>query len=166
MTALWSALSIALALVAVFSPDTAAAQQTTKIPRIGILATGRTAGPHMVEAFRQGLRELGWAEGRNVTIEYRSAEQKLKRLAALAAQLVALPVDVILTAGPVQAHAAKQATRTIPIVFATAGDPVGSGLVASLARPGGALTVLPHVTYLLEHRRLVQLAAQNRLPTM
>jgi putative ABC transport system substrate-binding protein len=91
----------------------------------------------MLEAFRAGLRELGYVEGRSFVIEFRQAEGKLERLPALAAELAALRVDVIVVAGPIQARAAKQATRTIPIVFATAGDPVGSELVTSLARPGG-----------------------------
>ncbi len=101
------------------------------------------AAPHVPEAFRQGLRDLGYVEGRNVVIEYRNAEGKPERLPALAAELVALKVEVILAAGTPQALAAKRATKTIPIVFATAAsDPVTSGLVTSLARPGGNVTGL------------------------
>jgi putative ABC transport system substrate-binding protein len=90
----------------------------------------------------QGLRDLGYVEGRNLVIEYRSAEGKSERLPALAAELVALKVDVILAATPPYALAAMQATKTVPIVFTTAGDPVASGLVTSLARPGGNVTGL------------------------
>src|SRR2546425_268497 len=126
------------------APFAAEAQQAAKIARIGYLsAGGLAANPHLPEAFRQGLRDLGYVEGRNVVIEYRSAEGTLERLPALAAELVALKVDVILAAvGTVAALAAKQATRTLPIVFIGAGDPVTSGLVTSLARPGGNITGL------------------------
>ncbi len=118
------------------------AQQAAKIARIGYLTPDLAAAPHNHEAFRQGLRDLGYVEGRNVMIEYRDAEGKFERLHALAAELVALKVDVILAPNTVGALAAKQATRTLPIVFATAGDPVTSGLVTSLARPGGNVTGL------------------------
>ena len=150
----WFAFSVIIALVGLFNPTTAGAQHAAKVPRIGVLATSATASPHMLEAFRAGLRELGWVEGRNVVMEYRSAEGKLERLPALAAELVALQVDVIVVAGPIQARAAKQATRTIPIVFATVGDPLGSGLVSSLARPGGNLTGLSSITPELVGKRL------------
>jgi ABC-type uncharacterized transport system substrate-binding protein len=102
--------------------------------------------PRLIEAFRQGLRDLGYVEGRNVVIEYRDAEGKLERLPALAAELVARRVDVLVVGGTPQALAAKQATRTIPIVFSTVGDPVGSGLITSLARPGGNLTGLSNLS--------------------
>jgi putative ABC transport system substrate-binding protein len=126
------------------APLAAEAQQAAKVPRIGYLATNQlAASPHLHEAFRQGLRDLAYVEGRNLVIESRSADGKLDRLPALAAELVALRVDVIVTAGGTPAAlAAKQATRTVPIVFATAGDPVASGLVTSLARPGGNVTGL------------------------
>ena len=91
----------------------------------------------LVEAFRQELSKLGWIEGKNITIEYRFAEQKLERLPELAAELVRLKVDLIVVPGGLPALAAKKATTTIPIVMANAPDPVGAGLVASLARPGG-----------------------------
>src|SRR5229473_6962912 len=120
----------------------AEAQQAAKVPRIGYLSPNLAANPHVHEAFRQGLRDLGYVESRNVVIEYRSAEGKFERLPALAAELVALKVDVIVAPNTVAALAAEQATKTIPIVFATAGDPVGSGLVTSLARPGGNVTGL------------------------
>jgi len=135
-------------------PLAAEAQQAVKITRIGYLGFNLTASPHLPEAFRQGLRDLGYVEGRNVVIEYRDAEGKPERLPALAAELVALKVDVILAPGTPQALAAKQATRTLPIVFGAAADPVGSGLVSSLARPGGNVTGLSVVTPELVGKRL------------
>jgi putative tryptophan/tyrosine transport system substrate-binding protein len=117
------------------------AQQVAKVPRIGFLQLNPAANPHLREAFLQGLRDLGYVEGRNVVIEYRSAEGKAERLPALAAELVALKVDVLVSGGGTPtALAAKQATRTLPIVFASAADPVTDGLVTSLARPGGNVT--------------------------
>jgi len=124
------------------APLAAEAQQAAKVPRIGYLANNLAVNPHLREAFRQGLRDLGYVEGRNVVIEYRSAEGKSERLPTLAAELVALDVDVIVAPGTPLALAAKQATRTLPIVFAAAADPVGSGLATSLARPGGNITGL------------------------
>jgi putative ABC transport system substrate-binding protein len=124
------------------APLAAEAQQAAKIARIGYLSPNLAASPHLHEAFRQGLRDLGYVEGRNVVIEYRDAEGKPERLPALAAELVALKVDVIVAANTPTALAAKQATRTIPIVFSFAADPVTSGLVTSLARPGGNVTGL------------------------
>jgi ABC-type uncharacterized transport system substrate-binding protein len=126
------------------APLAAEAQQADQIARIGYLAADLVStNPRFREAFRQGLRELGYVEGRNVVIEYRDAKGHLERLPALAAELVALKVDVILAAaGTPAVVAAKQATKTIPIVFASPSDPVGSGLVASLARPGGNVTGL------------------------
>jgi putative ABC transport system substrate-binding protein len=119
------------------------AQQPTKVPRIGFLiATSRSVSSARIEAFRQGLRELGYVEGKNIVIEWRSAEGKSERVPALAAELVRLNVDVILTAGPVDTRAAKEATVTIPIVMAWDNDPVGSGFVASLSRPGRNITGL------------------------
>jgi putative tryptophan/tyrosine transport system substrate-binding protein len=128
------------------APLAAEAQQAAKIARIGYLAPNLAASPHLHEAFRQGLRDLGYVEGQNIVIEYRSAEGKAERLPALAAELVALKVDVIVVPGTVGVLAAKQATKTIPIVFAVAADPVGSGLVTSLARPGGNVTGLSILT--------------------
>jgi len=121
-------------------PRASEAQQGAKAARIGYLSTNLAANPHLLEAFRQGLRDLGYVEGRNVVIEYRDAEGKPERLPALAAELVALKVDVIMAPGNSLALAAKQATRTLPIVFAAVTDPVASGLVTSLARPGGNVT--------------------------
>src|SRR5262249_9642339 len=118
-----------------------AQQPPTKIPRIGYLMT-RFLDPVRTEAFRQGLRDLGYVEGKTIVIEWRSAEGKLDRLPALAAELVRLKVDVIVTAGPTATRSAKEATVTIPIVMGFHNDPVGSGFVASLARPGGNITGL------------------------
>ena len=129
------------------APCSAEAQQAAaKVPRIGFLALNPGANPRLREAFLQGLRDLGYVEGRNVVIEYRSAEGKLERLPALAAELVAFKVDVIVTGGGTPTVlAAKEATRTLPIVFTSATDPVTDGLVASLARPGGNLTGLSNL---------------------
>jgi putative ABC transport system substrate-binding protein len=127
------------------APLAAEAQQAAKVPRIGYLALNPAANPHLHEAFRQGLRDLGYVEGRNVVIENRDAEGKPERLPALAAELVLLKVDVIVANPTVAALAAKQATSTLPIVFTVAADPVTSGLVTSLARPGGNVTGLSNL---------------------
>lgn len=117
------------------------AQQPGKIPRIGFLGlTSPSSNAARIEAFRQGLRELGYVEGKNIVIEWRHHEGKIDRLPALAAELVHLKVDVIITVGPPAAGAAKEATATIPIVMMQVGDPVGSGFVASLVRLGGNIT--------------------------
>ena len=121
----------------------AEAQQPTKIPRIGYLGTtSPSTSLARVEAFRQGLRELGYVVGENIIIEYRYAEGRVERLPTLAVQLTRLKVDVIVTGGPEPTRAAKQATSTIPIIMAQDTDPVGNGFVASLARPGGNITGL------------------------
>jgi len=124
-------------------PITAQAQQPAKLPTIGFLVAG-TPSSHgqWVAAFVQRLRELGWIEGRTIAIEYRWAEGRSDRAAELAAEFVRLNVDVIVTSATAVIVAAMQATSIIPIVFAAAGDPVGTGLVASLARPGGNVTGL------------------------
>src|SRR5437870_1303721 len=124
-------------------PVAARAQQPGKLPTIGFLVAG-TPSSHgqWVAAFVQRLRELGWIEGRTVAIEYRWAEGRTERAAEIAAEFVRRKVDVIVTSGTTLIVAAKQATSVIPIVFAAAGDPVGTGLVASLARPGGNVTGL------------------------
>ena len=117
------------------------AQQAGKIPRIGFLDPSTASGsPVLLEAFRQELSKLGWIEGKNITVEYRFAEQKSERLPELAAELVRLKVDLIVVAGGQPAQAAKKLTTTIPIVMTNQADPVGAGLVASLARPGGNVT--------------------------
>ena len=132
-----------IALVALGAlPIATLAQQAAKIARLGFLANSATALAHLREAFLQGLRDLGYVEDRNLMIEYRPAEGKFERLPGLAAELVALKVDVIVAAGTPAALAAKQATRTLPIVFTLVADPVTSGLVTSLARPGGNVTGL------------------------
>jgi putative ABC transport system substrate-binding protein len=126
------------------APLAAEAQQAAKVTRIGYLSPNLAASPHLPEAFRQGLRDLGYVEGRNLVIEYRDAEGKgVERFPVLAAELVALKVDVIFVGGSTRAAlAAMQATKTIPIVFTGVGDPVTSGLVTNLARPGGNVTGL------------------------
>jgi putative ABC transport system substrate-binding protein len=137
-------------LVALSFP--ADAQQPAKIPRIGYL--GSTSVSARTEAFRQGLRELGYVEGKNIVIEWRPHEGKVDRLPALAAELVRLKVDIIITAGAPAARTAKEATLTIPIVMTQIGDPVGSGFVASLARPGGNITGLSALAPELNGKRL------------
>jgi len=133
----------------------AEAQQSAKIPRIGYLVGASLSGTSArIEAFRQGLRELGYVEGKNIVIEYRYAEGKLDRLPALVAELVLLKVDVIVANGPPSTRAAKEATVTIPIVMAQDSDPVGSGFVASLARPGGNITGLATLAPELSGKRL------------
>jgi putative tryptophan/tyrosine transport system substrate-binding protein len=124
-------------------PSALGAQQPPKLPTIGFLGSGTPAADApWTTPFVQRLRELGWVEGRTVTIEYRWGEEIAERYAAIAAEFVRLKVDVIVTAGTVPIAAAKQATAAIPIVFAAAGDPIGAGLVTSLARPGGNATGL------------------------
>jgi len=144
-----------LATVLLITVPLAEAQQPKKIPRIGYLtASSLSANAARIEAFRQGLRELGYVEGKNIVIEYRHAEGKFDRLPALAAELVRLKVDVIVTAGPTSTRPAKEATVTISIVMAFDNDPVGSGVVASLARPGGNITGLATLSPELSGKRL------------
>jgi len=136
----WLGLSV-IAFVLVVTGAVAQAQQPAKVSRIGILAPSSASFfSSRIGTFRQGLRGLGYLEGKTISIEYRYAEGKLDRLPHLAAELVHLKVDVILTAGEFGVLAAKNATSTIPIVFAVAEDAVESGLVSSLARPGGNVT--------------------------
>ena len=133
----------------------AEAQQPARIPRIGILvAASASFNLPRVEAFRQRLRELGYVEGKNIVIEYRYAEGKLDRLPDLVAELVQLKVDVIVTAGGTATLAAKKAGVTMPIVFGNVGDPVGTGIVSSLARPGGNITGLSMMAPDLDGKRL------------
>jgi ABC-type uncharacterized transport system substrate-binding protein len=133
-----------IALVALGAvPLAAEAQQAAKVARIGYLSNGLASNPQRRDAFLQGLRDLGYVEGRNVVIECRDAEGKLEQVPARAAELVALKVDVIFVGGGTRVTlGAMQATKTIPIVFTGVGDPVESGLVTSLARPGGNVTGL------------------------
>jgi ABC-type uncharacterized transport system substrate-binding protein len=132
-----------LALVLLAVPLAAEAQPPAKIARIGYLESGAPGTP-LVEAFRQGLRDLGWIEGQSIAVEVRAAEGKYDRLPELAAELVRLKVDVIFASSTPAALAAKRATTTIPIVIGRVADPVGSGLVTTLARPGGNITGWTH----------------------
>ena len=137
----WSLFFVAAVLLAV--AVTAEAQQPTKVPRIGVLnATSPAAIAARLETFRQGLRELGYVEGKSIVIEDRSAEGKTDRLPELAVELVRLKVDIIFSTGPQSTRAAKEATSTIPIVMGFDNDPIGNGFVASLARPAGNITGL------------------------
>jgi putative ABC transport system substrate-binding protein len=146
---------VAVAAFILASFHLANAQQATKVPLIGVLAAPSAAFFSIrIGAFRQGLRELGYLEGKNILIEYRYAEGKLDRLPDLAAELVRLKVDVILTASEFGVLAAKNATSTIPIVFGVAEDAVASGLVSSLARPGGNATGLTVIASDLGGKRL------------
>jgi putative tryptophan/tyrosine transport system substrate-binding protein len=148
---IWTALSVLLFALC----SAVQAQQTKKLPRIGYLTTtfvSEVTG--RIDALRQGLRELGYVEGKNIVIEYRYGEGKPDRLPALAAELIDLKVDLIVTHGFPPARAAKQATTTIPIVMAVIGDAVGAGLVASLARPRGNITGLTSISSELYGKRL------------
>jgi putative ABC transport system substrate-binding protein len=134
-------LIVALVLGVLAAPLPAGAQQAGKVPRIGVLSPSAEPDPQ-TEALKQGLRELGWIEGQNVGLEYRYANNKLEHLPNLAVELVRLKVDVIVTRGEAGIRAARDATSTTPIVMATSGDPVGTGLIASLSRPGGNMSGL------------------------
>jgi putative ABC transport system substrate-binding protein len=147
-------LSILVVAVLLIIGVVAEAQQPARIPRIGILAPlSASFFSARLEALRQRLRELGYVEGKNIVFDYRYADGKLDGLPDLAAELVRLKVDVIVTAGP-GILAAKKASATIPIVFGAAGDPVGAGLVSSLARPGGNITGLTQMSPDLDGKRL------------
>jgi len=131
------------------------AQQSRKVFRIGFLDSSTASGMAvLLDAFKQELTKLGWVEGKNIALEYRFAEGKSERLPELAADLVRLKVDLIVTTGDPQASAAKKATTAIPIVMASTSDPVGFGLVASLARPGGNVTGMSALTVELNTKRL------------
>ena len=150
-----SVVSILLGVALLAAAAVAEAQQPKKVPRIGYLSsTSPSAGSARIEAFRQGLHELGYVEGKNLVIEWRYAEGKLDRLPALAAELLRLKVDIIVSASPPVTGAAKDATVTIPIVMAHDPDPVGNGFVASLARPGGNITGLASFAPELSGKRL------------
>jgi putative tryptophan/tyrosine transport system substrate-binding protein len=155
MTRYTIGLIVTLALAILLAPVVADAQPSARVPRIGYLGNSSPSlEPDLVEAFRQGLRELGYIEGQTIVIEYRWAEGEYDRFPDLVAHLIRLKVDVIVTAGTPGTLAAKQATKTIPIVMAVAGDAVGAGLVASLARPGGNVTGLTTIVQDLEGKRL------------
>ena len=131
-------------LVALLAPcSSASAQQPAQTVRLGaLLASSASAEKSRIEAFREGLRDLGYIEGKNIVIEWRYADLKLDRLLELAAELVRLKISIIVTGGSTSTRAAKQVTTTIPIVMGQSNDPVGEGFVASLARPGGNITGL------------------------
>jgi putative ABC transport system substrate-binding protein len=134
---------LVLGSAALLSPQRALAQQESKAPRIGFLTRATSASvAAQIGAFRQGLSDLGWVEGKSISIEFRDAAGQADRLAALASELVALNVDVIVTVDTPPTQAAKRATSTIPIVIAVSADPVGAGLISSLSHPGGNITGL------------------------
>src|SRR6266542_1830088 len=148
-------LSILFVVVLLAVAVIAEAQQTGKVPRIGFLDGSTASGSAvLVEAFRQELLKMGWIEGKNITIEYRFAEQRRERVPELAADLVGLKVDLIVTSGTPPATAAKKATAAIPIVMTNVGDPVGAGLIVSLARPGSNVTGLSSLGIELNTKRL------------
>ena len=146
---------------AIVWPYVVIAQQTDRMRKIGVLANEPWSA---IDGLRQGLRELGYIEGHNLRLEYRYAEGQTERYPALAAELVALPVDAIVTTGTPAALAAKRATTTIPIVMATGGDPVGTGAVSNLARPGGNITGLSSLTSEVDAKRFELL--REVLPTL
>jgi putative ABC transport system substrate-binding protein len=149
----WAAV-IAFIVIFVLS-EVASYAQPQKVPRIGFLVAGpASAITNRVEAFRQGLRERGYIEGKTIIVEYRYGEGKVDRLAAQAAELVQLKVNIIVTAGSQATRPAKEATTTIPIVMAQDNDPVGSGFIASLASPGGNITGLANMTTELSGKQL------------
>ena len=150
----WAGL-LAIAFVLVVAGAVAQTKQPTKVTPIGYLVGGSlSSNADRGEAFRQGLRELSYVEGKNIVIEWRYAEGKLDRLPSLAAELVRLKVEVIVTGGPASTRPAKEATSTIPIVMTQDPDPVGDGFVASLARPGGNITGLSTLAPELSGKRL------------
>jgi putative ABC transport system substrate-binding protein len=151
MTRRTAGLFVTFMFVVLVVPLAANAQPPGKTYRLGVLAT--TSWPPF-DAFREGLRELGYVEGHNLTLEYRWAEQRTQRFPDLAADLVRLPVDLIVTWGTPAAQAAQRATTTIPIVMASSGDAIRTGLVTSLAHPGGNLTGLSALNLTLENKRL------------
>src|SRR6516165_11827377 len=145
-------LPIALASAFLLWSLLAGAQQLTKIPRVGILSDESRGLATSFEPFAQGLRDLGWVEGQNVTFERRYAEQKHEILPSLADDLIRVEPDVVVAIGTGATRTAKSATQTIPIVFARIGDPIGYGLVSSLSRPGGNLTGVSLLTRELESK--------------
>jgi ABC-type uncharacterized transport system substrate-binding protein len=154
MAAPRAVLTVILAIV-LLAPLAVEAQQTGKVHRIGFLGNSTPAlEANLVGPFREGLRELGHVEGQNILIEYRWAEGKYERLAALAAELLARNVEVIVTAGTPASLAVKKATTSTPLIMVAVGDPVATGLVASLARPGGNITGLTSTVEGLEGKRL------------
>jgi putative tryptophan/tyrosine transport system substrate-binding protein len=145
---------LAVILSLILAPLPTEAQETGKAPRIGFLFFGFPGPSRELDAFRQGLRELGYTEGQNIVIEYRFAGGRAERLPELATELVRLKPDVLVTPGTPASLSAKRATSTIPIVFAGVADAVGAGLIASLARPGGNITGLTSISTELGGKRL------------
>src|SRR6266478_4140242 len=159
-------LSILVALAVLSVAVVAEAQQPKKVPRIGLLvgaSLSSTREVGQVEAFRQGLRELGYIEGQNIAIEYRYADGVEERLLNLATELVQLKVDIIFASGTTGTQAAKNATKTIPIVMTSVTDPVGTGLVTSLAHPGGNVTGLSNLNSDLGGKQLELLREAFRI---
>ena len=143
-----------LATVLLTTVSVVEAQQAAKVPRLGFLAFNVERSASDTDAFFQEMRRLGWVDGQNIAIEYRNAQGKVERLPGLAAELVGLKVDMILASSTPAALAARQASATIPIVFTLVSDPVGIGLVASLARPGGIITGVSNINEELSVKRL------------
>jgi putative ABC transport system substrate-binding protein len=147
--------SILVAVVLLVLGVMADAQQAKKVPRIGFLSFGSASSmADRVDAFRQGLREHGYIEGQNIFLEHRYAEGNQNRLREFAAELVSLKVDAVVSGGSIATRSAKEATSTIPIIMARDGSPVESGIVASLARPGGNITGLTSLAAELSAKRL------------
>jgi putative ABC transport system substrate-binding protein len=167
------AVIVVIALSAVLAPLGVDAQPTARAARVGLLTGNMATGLHLIEAFREGLRDLGYVEGRNLVFETRDAGGKLDRLPALAAELVALGIDVLVTSGRDGALAGKQATTTVPVVAVVIGDPVGLGVATSLARPAGNITgfsnmapeliakCLEQLKYAIPHARRVAVLQQR-----
>ena len=152
-----AALTVLLAF-GVFAPAGAFAQQPPRAPRVGVIGEGSASDPFLA-AFRRGMSKLGYVDGRNITIVYRYAQGALNQVPRLAAELIDLKVDVLVVGGTVSAQSAMKVSRSVPIVFTTVGEPVGSGIVASLARPGGNVTGLSSFTFELGGKQLELLQA-------
>jgi putative tryptophan/tyrosine transport system substrate-binding protein len=148
-----AALAVLLAFGLFAMPHGARAQQPPRAPRIGVIGERSASDPFLI-AFRRGMRDLGYVDGRNITIEYRYAQGALDQVPRLAMELIDLKVDVLVVGGTVSAQAAMKASRSVPIVFTSVGDPVGSGIVASLAHPGGNVTGLSNLTFELSGKQL------------
>src|SRR5499426_2924247 len=147
-----AALTVLLAF-GVFAPADAFAQQPPRAPRVGVIGEGSASDPFLA-AFRRGMSKLGYVDGRNITIVYRYAQGALNQVPRLTAELIDLKVDVLVVGGTVSTQSAMKVSRSVPIVFTTVGDPVGSGIVASLARPGGNVTGLASFTFELGGKQL------------
>jgi putative ABC transport system substrate-binding protein len=157
-----AALASLLAL-GTLTPAAALAQQPPRAPRVGVIGE-RSASDPFLAAFRRGMSKLGHVDGRNITIEYRYAQGALDQVPRLAAELIELKVDVLLVGGTVSTQSVMKVTRSVPIVFTAVGDPVGSGIVASLARPGGNVTGLTSLTFELGGKQLELL--RTAVPTL